>query len=60
MKQYKKYWLIGKTNYVIIKFSEGNWLYLKFQKFPDYWILCISRFCICNNAVKLHEDWAKK
>ena len=34
-----------------------KWLYFNFDKHPDYWVLYISKFCISNNAIKLHENW---
>jgi len=50
----KKY-LLFKNLVVLMK--GDKWLYFNFDKHPDYWVLYISKFCISNNAIKLHENW---
>lgn len=51
----KKYWIF-KNNWAFIYLKE-NRIKFEYRRMPEYWILFIWKFILCNDIIKLNKDW---
>lgn len=51
----KKYWIFW-AKWTIIYLKKDRWR-LDFRYMDEYWILFFGKFILCNDVIKLNEDW---